>query len=395
VNAADSRPLIAHVVYRFDVGGLENGVVNLINHMPPDSYRHAVIALTEITDFRKRIKRDDVTFIALGKPPGQTARIFPRLWRLFRQLRPAIVHTRNLGTLETQVPAWAAGVRARIHGEHGRDVGDLDGSNVKYQWIRRFYRPFVTRYIALSRDLEHYLTAVVGVPRERVTQLYNGVDTTRFRPSSGERESIAGCPFGAPGEWLIGTVGRMQEVKDQLNLTRAFILLLRARPEWVSRLRMILIGDGPLRRQCQELLDAAGLAALAWLPGERSDVPELLRSLDCFVLPSLAEGISNTILEAMGSGLPVIATDVGGNADLVDAGRTGIIVPPADPQALATAIGTLAQDVQKARDMGAAGRALVMERFSMESMTNAYAAVYDASTGRSKAAPQSAGTIVA
>jgi glycosyltransferase involved in cell wall biosynthesis len=121
----------------------------------------------------------------------------------------------------------------------------------------------------------------------------------------------------------------------------------------------------------------------------------LLRSLDCFVLPSLAEGISNTILEAMGSGLPVIATDVGGNADLVDAGRTGIIVPPADPQALATAIGTLAQDVQKARDMGAAGRALVMERFSMESMTNAYAAVYDASTGRSKAAPQSAGTIVA
>ncbi|HEY5364877.1 MAG TPA: glycosyltransferase, partial [Casimicrobiaceae bacterium] len=93
---ADSRPLVVHVMHAFDVGGLENGVVNLINHLPRDSYRHAVVALTRVTDFRKRVLRDDVTFVALDKPPGHAVRLYPRLYRLFRELRPAIVHTRNL-----------------------------------------------------------------------------------------------------------------------------------------------------------------------------------------------------------------------------------------------------------------------------------------------------------
>ena len=133
ILAHDARPLVAHVVFRFDVGGLENGVVNLINHMPADAYRHAVISLTEITDFRRRIVRDDVSFVALEKPPGHAIRIYPRLFSLFRQLRPAIVHSRNLAALEVAMPAWAAGVPVRIHGEHGRDIGDLDGSSRKYQ----------------------------------------------------------------------------------------------------------------------------------------------------------------------------------------------------------------------------------------------------------------------
>ena len=133
----DPRPLIAHVVFRFDVGGLENGVVNLINHLPRDAYRHAVISLTDITDFRRRVSRTDVEFIALEKPPGHAYRFYPRLYRLFREMRPAIVHTRNLAALETVVPAWVAGVPVRIHGEHGRDMLDLHGANRKYQWVRR------------------------------------------------------------------------------------------------------------------------------------------------------------------------------------------------------------------------------------------------------------------
>ena len=110
----DSRPLIAHVMYRFDTGGLENGIVNLINHMPASDYRHAVIALTEITDFRQRIQRDDVEFIALNKAPGHVLWIYPQLYKLFRRLRPAVVHTRNLAALEAQVPAWLAGVKGFI-----------------------------------------------------------------------------------------------------------------------------------------------------------------------------------------------------------------------------------------------------------------------------------------
>jgi hypothetical protein len=100
ILAHDARPLVAHVVFRFDVGGLENGVVNLINHMPADAYRHAVISLTEITDFRRRIVRDDVSFVALEKPPGTRDLDLSPPVQPFRQLRPAIVHSRNLAALE-------------------------------------------------------------------------------------------------------------------------------------------------------------------------------------------------------------------------------------------------------------------------------------------------------
>ena len=372
----DPRPLVVHVMYRFDTGGLENGIVNLINHMPADAYRHAIVALTEVTDFRKRIKRDDVQFIALNKPPGHGFLLFPRLYRLFREMRPAIVHSRNLGALEVQLPAWAAGVAVRIHGEHGRDVGDLDGSNVTYQRVRRFYRPFVSYYLALSRDLAEYLISIIHVPKTKVLQVYNGVDAHRFHPGTAST-GIPDCPFARPEHWIIGTVGRMQTVKDQPTLARAFIRALQIEPTLASRLRLALIGDGPLRTACQQLLDDAGVGNLAWLPGERSDIPEVMRGLDCFVLPSLAEGISNTILEAMASGLPVIATDVGGNADLVSAGATGTLVPAADPEAMAREIVRLAMAPTQASQMGASGRTVIERKFSMEAMVAAYQGTYD------------------
>lgn len=372
----DNRPLIAHVVYRFDTGGLENGVVNLINHMPADAYRHAVIALTEVTDFRHRIRRDDVEFIALDKPPGHGIWLYPKLYRLFRRLRPAIVHTRNLAALETVVPAWAAGVPVRIHGEHGRDVSDLDGSNRTYQRLRRLYRPFVSYYLALSRDLAQYLSDKIGIPGGKMTQVYNGVDAERFHPADG-RATIPACPFSNPNHWLIGTVGRMQAVKDQTTLARAFVQALRMAPALAERVRLVMIGDGPLRGEVQAMLEAAGVGHLAWLPGERSDIPEVMRGLDCFVLPSLAEGISNTILEAMASGLPVIATRVGGNADLVSEGSTGLLVPANDPEAMAGAIVRLASDPALARSLGEAGRDAVERRFSLDAMVGVYCHTYD------------------
>ena len=275
------------------------------------------------------------------------------------------------------MPAWLAGVPVRIHGEHGRDVGDLDGSNVTYQRVRRFYRPFVSFYLALSRDLADYLTKIIHVPGNKVLQVYNGVDSVRFHPGAAGQQAPAGCPFDRPAHWLLGTVGRMQTVKDQPTLTRAFIRALEIDPSLKERLRLALIGDGPLRAECRQLLADAGVADLAWLPGERSDIPEIMRGLDCFVLPSLAEGISNTILEAMASGLPVIATDVGGNADLVASGANGCIIPAADPEAMAAEIVRLANQPDAAKDMGRAGRNLVEQRFSMNAMVAAYQGTYD------------------
>lgn len=373
----DQRPLVLHVMYRFDIGGLENGIVNLINHMPPHAYRHAVLALTEVTEFRQRIQRSDVELISLGKPPGHGIWQFAKLFKVFRQLRPAIVHSRNLAALEVQAPAWAAGVPVRIHGEHGRDVEDLDGNNVTYQRVRRFYKPFVHHYVALSRDLDDYLVNKVWVPQEKITQAYNGVDTDRFCPAPDGPQSIAGCPFDPAQHWLVGTVGRMQPVKDQIMLAHAFVQALTLVPELQQRMRLIMVGDGPLRAQAQAVLDAAGVGRLAWLPGERNDVPDIMRGLHSFALPSLSEGISNTILEAMASGLPVVATAVGGNADLVIQGQTGYMVPSAHPQAMAHQLVALAANPEGAQRMGQAGRQRVQTTFSLQAMVSTYQRVYD------------------
>lgn len=373
----DQRPLVLHVVYRFDIGGLENGVVNLINHMSASQYRHAVLSLTEISDFYKRIHRIDVEYIALNKPPGHGFWIYPQLFSLFRRLQPSIVHSRNLAALEVVVPAFVAGVPVRIHGEHGRDMVDLNGSNRKYQWLRRLYKPFVSHYIALSRDLDRYLKLQVHVASNKVAQIYNGVDAQRFHPVRTLRDVIDDCPFQDPDLWLIGTVGRMQGVKDQTTLAKAFIEVLRSLPELRHKLRLLMIGDGPLRKQSQSLLDEAGVADLAWLPGNRNDIPAIMRGLDCFVLPSLGEGISNTILEAMSSGLPVIATDVGGNGELVVDGNSGTLVPANDPAAMARAIASYALNPSVAKTAGRAGRTLVEKRFSLLAMTQGYARLYD------------------
>jgi len=381
---AVARPLILHLVYRFDTGGLENGVVNLINHLPADRFRHAVVALTEVAPaFAARIRRPDVEFISLHKPPGHGAKLYPKLTRLFRQLRPAIVHTRNLAALECQVPAWWAGVPGRVHGEHGRDVEDLDGSSRRHQLMRRAYSPFVHRYVALSQDLQGYLEQRVGIAPRRIAQIYNGVDTVRFAPPAAgahglrARAPVPGCPFTSPQHWLVGTVGRMQTVKDQTLLARAFVRALALAPALRPRLRLVLVGEGPLRAQAQAILAEAGAADLAWLPGERSDVPDVMRGLDLFVLPSQAEGISNTILEAMACACPVLATRVGGNAELVEAGVTGELVPAGDVEAMAQALVALASDPARSAQLGQAGRARVEQRFSLHAMVGAYQRLYE------------------
>lgn len=381
-SAADSddpRPLIVHVLYRLQVGGLENGVVNLVNLMPRDSYRHAIVCLSEATDFRSRIQRADVSVYEMHKRPGQDFATWLRLFRLFRRIRPTLVHTRNIGCLEAQIPAWLARVPCRVHGEHGWDVNDPDGSNRNYRLLRRLHAPLVQRFIALSRELERYLISAVGIAARKVTRIYNGVDTTRFHATG---QNALPPTIRTADSIVFGTVGRMHGVKDQLNLCRAFATLCHDRPDLAARLRLVLVGDGPLRAQAASALDAAGLADRTWLPGSRDDVAQIMQGLDVFVLPSLAEGISNTILEAMACGLPVVATNVGGNAELVDEGRTGTLVPAADPVALAAAMAIYADSPALRRQHGATAVQRIEQLFSMQRMTAAYAGVYDELIGR-------------
>ncbi len=371
-------PLIVHVVYRFGVGGLENGVVNLINRMPQHRWRHAVVALTDVSaEFTRRVERPDVEYVSLGKGPGHLLRDYPRLVRLFRKLKPAVVHTRNLAALEAVVPAWAAGVPVRVHGEHGWDMQDPHGRRQRYRMVRRLYRPFVTRYVALSRHLEDYLEQQVGVPSDRIAQIFNGVDADRFVPCAGARPAIPGCPFASAEHWLVGTVGRMEAVKDPLNLARAFVRALEFDPAAGKQLRLVMVGDGALRSDVAALLDRPGVRDRVWFAGERADVAEIMRGLDCFVLPSLAEGISNTILEAMATGLPVVATAVGGNGELIESGMTGTLVPPASSDALAHAMLGYFRDRALARRHGKAARRVVESTFSLARMVSDYGTMYE------------------
>ena len=361
-------PLIAHVIFRLDIGGLENGLVNLINLIPEDRYRHAILCLNGYSDFRLRIRRSDVEILDLKKREGQDPGMHVRLFRALQSLRPDILHTRNLSAMEAAPTAALAGVKLRIHGEHGRDMSDLDGSSRKYRLIRRAYAPFVHHFIALSRDLEGYLEEKVGISSEKITQIYNGVDTGKFHPA--ERK-------GSSGNLVFGTVGRMQAVKDQTTLARAFIRLIEMAPQMKDRARLVMVGDGPLRQEAAALLDEAGLSDLAWLPGARDDIPEQMRNLDVFILPSLAEGISNTILEAMASGLPVIATNVGGNPELVEEGLTGFLVPPADPGAMAQSMLRYLADPALVARQSVSAKKSADERFSMQAMVESYLNVYD------------------
>ena len=239
-------PLIAHVIHRLHVGGLENGLVNLINHTPEGRFRHVVICMTDYTTFRKRL-RDDVECYALHKNAGKDLAVYFRLWRLLMTLRPELLHTRNIGTLECVIPAVLSGVRFRVHGEHGRDIQDIEGKNWKYNLLRRLLSPWVSVFIALSKDLQAWLQDVVRIPERKIRQLYNGVDTKTFFPPPDGRAKLPVDNFSTSGTIIIGTVGRMQAEKDSLNLVKAFLLLADRPGIQRERLRLVMIGDGPLR----------------------------------------------------------------------------------------------------------------------------------------------------
>ncbi|MEJ2345806.1 MAG: TIGR03088 family PEP-CTERM/XrtA system glycosyltransferase [Gammaproteobacteria bacterium] len=373
--AQSSTPLIAHVVYRFDMGGLENGLVNLINRLPERQFRHAIVSLTDYSDFRDRLTHD-IPIFALNKRPGNDFALYWRLWKTFHQLKPDVVHTRNLNALEAQVPAFLAGVRGRIHGEHGWDVHDQDGRSRKYRWWRRVFRPFVQRYVALSRHIEGYLENEVRVPTDRIVRICNGVDTETFGPPAGGREPLPEVGGAGDVDLVIGTVGRLEAVKDQITLARAFVRLVADQPELMNRCRLVMIGEGSLRPEIERVLSDAGLAGSVWLPGARDDVARLLRGFDVFVLPSKAEGISNTILEAMASGLPVVATDVGGNRELVADGTTGFLVPRDDPEAMAGALLNYVRNPELAKSHGRSARRRIEAEFSIDGMVRRYGDLY-------------------
>lgn len=373
------RIRVMHVVYSFHVGGLENVIVQLINRLPVDRYEHLLLSLTDMGEFVSRIEVPDVQLVSLHKPPGHAIPLYPRLFAHMRRWRPDVLHTCNLAALEIVPVGWLAGVPLRIHAEHGWDAHDPDGRNVKFQRLRRLYKPFVSHHVAVSNDLDRYLTQAIHVPAHRRSLIANGVDTGVFTPAPGRRPVPHGCPFVPGQHWLIGTVGRMQTVKNQPNLARAFVAWVQQEPQASARARLVLVGDGPLRPEVERILAEAGLRDRAWMPGARSDIATILQSLDCFVLPSDAEGTSCTLQEAMACGLPCIATAVGGSPDLLRQGGSGTLVPANNHNALAQALGRVHRDAPEAQALGRAARQQACQHFSVDSMVAQYDQLFQGS----------------
>lgn len=368
-------PLIAHVVHRLDVGGMENGLVNIVNNLPQTKYRHAVICLTESSSFAERIESRNVRIYELHKRPGKDLRHYFRFLRLIWRLKPSIVHTRNIGTIDLAPIAAIANVPIRIHGEHGWNVEDLARDHGRYKKTRRICDLAIHRYVAVSENISDWLEAMHRIPGEKICRICNGVDSNRFRPDG----PGASLPFDDDGgdNFVIGTVGRLDPIKRTDLLIDAVARVRDSEAEIGRKLRLVIVGDGPEADAIGARVREAGLSPVTYLAGKCDDVAGILRRLDVFVLPSLNEGISNTILESMSTGIPVIAAKVGGNGELVVDGQTGFLVEPADADAIASALTRYLQQPDLRKKHGARARDRAVATFSLEQMVDDYMCLYD------------------
>ena len=252
-----------------------------------------------------------------------------------------------------------------VHGEHGTlQVKPHQRFLQRRAWLS------ADRVLSVSSRLAERMAAEMKLSVERITTIRNGVDLSRFNPG---HRAAARAALDLPAEALVlGSVGRLVPVKDHATLLEAVALLKRDRVDAT----LVLSGDGPLRDALLARAAALGIQNQVRLLGHRKDVEVVLAALDVFVLSSVSEGLSNTILEAMATGLPVVATRVGGADELVRDGETGLLVAPGSPREMAAALGRFVTDRAARRTMGAAGRDRVEAEFALSTMVQRYEALY-------------------
>lgn len=367
------RPLrIAHVVDVLALAGMEYGVVKLVNRLDPARFRSMIVCMRHQRDDVNGLLSKDVAVFEMRKEPGRNWRVIGRLASLFREERVDVVHSHNWSTfLYAVCAARLAGVPAVIHGEHGKDD---TLRHPKRLLGARVLAKGVDRVCAVSRDLAEEVVRDWRVPSDRVRWIPNGVDLDAF--GGDDRSEELRGEFGlTPGDLVVMNTGGFRAIKDHATLLRAFAAVHRAEP----RARLLLIGQGGAndpRAGLDREAESLGVAAAVRFAGVRTDIPRLLRTCDVYVNSSRYEGMSNTILEAMAAGRPVVATAVGGNPDLVGDGVTGYLVPSGDPEAMAGRVLDLLRDASLRERLGAAGRARMEAVHSMPGMVRAYAALY-------------------
>jgi sugar transferase (PEP-CTERM/EpsH1 system associated) len=355
---------VTHVVLGLATGGLETVVLNLVRHSTRDRFAHRVVCLREPGDLAPLVEAVGAPVEAL-RARGRV-RTSVKLVRSLLRTRPHVLHTHN--PLPHQLGAIAR-VALRlpvlVHTKHGRNFPHDPWAVRVGRWSSRASDVVVP----VSQDAADVARGVERVPASKILVIPNGVDTARFRPPAAPR--TAACAV---------TVARLDPVKDIPGLLEAVAIVRRRRPDF----RLAVVGEGPDRPRIEEARRRLGLVEAVSLLGSRSDVPERLAEASVFLLGSVSEGISMTLLEAMAAGLPIVATDVGGNGEVVAHGETGVLVPPRDPSALADAVTGLLADPARLAAMGTAGRRRAEERFSVEAMVRRYERLYSELLSRAR-----------
>jgi sugar transferase (PEP-CTERM/EpsH1 system associated) len=366
-----NEPLrVMHVVHGLGkagrTGGMEYGVIKLANAVDRARVRPAICSTRRADPEIAKLVAPDVPVYECDGREGNDPRLVLWLRRVFRQFGPHIVHTHAWGTLcEGWSAARLASVPLIIHGEHGTIQDRL------YQrWVQRFMWNRVDQVLSVSSQLAARLSNEVGFDPRRIRTIRNGVSLERFgRVSRAQARRALGLSDDCVA---IGTVGRLVEVKDHRTLLASFERVAREEP----RTLLLLAGDGPLGPSLRAQAEAMKLDGRVRFLGHRADIEQVLAALDVFVLSSHSEGLSNTILEAMASGVPVVATRVGGADELVVHDQTGLLVPARNQEALAAAMSRLTSSIDTRRRMGAASRHRAHAEFSLARMVRNYEELY-------------------
>jgi glycosyltransferase involved in cell wall biosynthesis len=354
--ASRGKVTVVHVAGQLDMGGMEKLLVEFARHADRSRFDLHFITLGKLGAAAAEIEALGWPVATLGAPPGLNPWLVVPLARAFRRLRADVVHTHNTRALLYAAPtARLAGVRRVVHTCHGQRLATTRRQLMAFRVAARA----ADRVVCVSRHSAGVVRAE-GVSPRRVRTLWNGIDPGRFR----------GFPPGRPGP--VVAVGRLSPEKDFETLVRAAALAARQDPTF----RLELAGDGACAPDLRQLAADQGPDPAVRLLGQVQDIPALLGRASLFALSSLTEGVSLAILEAMASGLPVVATRVGGNPEVVADGRTGLLVPAGDPAALAAALLDLWRDPARRRTMGAAGRERVDEVFNISSMIDSYQLIY-------------------
>ncbi len=361
---------VMHLLHSLETGGLEKGTATLVNNMKPEMFESSICCLAGFGPSLKLIKKEEIKIFDMKTGDSHEPFLFLRLAKLFKEQRIDILHAKGWPALfDGVLGARIAGIPVVIYSEHGKNIDDFYEIKKRRVWTRRLLAPLIDRIVTVSEELKRGLVEVTGLNGKRIVCIHNGVEFPDIYVENEEKRKELGI---GQGDILVGTVGRLDPVKN-------FDIFIRSAKEILDEFPMVkflLIGDGPIREDLRLLVSELGLSKNIILSGERNDVAELLKVMDIFVLPSKSEGLSNTILEAMSAGLPVIATNVGGNPELVIDGTTGVLIQPDDVSVLAAAIIDLLRDDEKRKKMGDAGFVKAKKEFSIEKMVRSYEELY-------------------